>query len=718
MSQKEIQSIIVFNEIFSFIKDENFKYKLTVHSKKYQKKINLNLDSFKEAHFNYFSNSYEDIFSNQKLNNQNKDQFCVKLDYIIKNLTKPEINEDTNKKYLTIINRTLCEVKYLLKIFNDDSIINFEIAKNISLTINRLITIFFNNKEEKDYKIELNFILDSIKDIMKEHFKQKDKVNFSCIYDLLNNIINNKEEILNFYFENDINEFLFRQMECEENENRNMIYNLLIYIFKKKNKLLLLNENKRINDIINLNLIKILFEEKKELLIIILNIIFIDKSYMEDINKKLFRIFNDLEEEKINEDFLNFLLELIIMDNKFILERFTSFLGYPSLIIKSIPNGNSENSEINNEKIKNDKKEYHQKWPLFGEKLINGDINKHIYEYKCKNHIKKNLCILSLLFPNDYDEENNINKNLSEKFKKKLIIDILNNCLKEKNNYYLFKYIYLMPSRNLLYNNLYEEMISILKDEKIFDLEEIKIKEKNFIKRIENEIETSIKIFKIKDEEIKEKINMHYNDDDHFDYMNNMDYFIGFKSDIIPGEILREEISEIARHKSLSIQRIEYSTKYYKFNELRNALLNKTKYCECKIKNIDIENQDIEKKKINYDVSIQNENSLFYSLFEKRKHYYVLEDKCLGNKIYSERTIIRYNFLNTGTDENKFFAKIRFSKKCLYNKRINVFWPDFIYDKVESNNYTNFLSIYKMREDLPFIEFNDNIIIIDLENDI
>jgi len=238
MNQKEIQSIIVFNEIFSFIKDENFKYKLTVHSKKYQKKINLNLDSFKETHYNYFSNSYKDIFSNQKLINQNKDQFCEKLDYIIKNLIKPEINEDTDIKYLTIINRTFSGVNNLLKIFNDDSIINFEIAKNISLTINRLITIFFNNKEEKDYGIELNFILDSLKDILKEYnkiqIKQKDKVNFSCIYLLLNNIINNKEEILNYYFENNINEFLLRQIEYEESENRNIIYNLLIYIFKKK----------------------------------------------------------------------------------------------------------------------------------------------------------------------------------------------------------------------------------------------------------------------------------------------------------------------------------------------------------------------------------------------------------------------------------------------------------------------------------------------------
>jgi len=446
---------------------------------------------------------------------------------------------------------------------------------------------------------------------------------------------------------------------------------------------------------------------------------------MENINIKLFRIFNDLEEEKINEDFLNFLLELIIMDNKFILERFESFLGYPSLIIKSVPNEKSEDSEINNDNIKNVKKEYHQKWPLFGEKLINGDINRHIYEYKCKIHIKKNLCILSLLFPNDYDEENNknknINKNISEKLKKKLIIDILNNCLKEKNNYYLFKYIYLMPSRNLLYNNLYEEMISILKDEKIFDLEEIKIKEKNFIKRIENEIENSIKASKIKDKEIKGTINMYYDNDNFFQYMNNMDYFIGFKSDIIPGEIVREEISEIARNSSLSIQRIEYFTKYYKFDELRKGLLNKNKYYEYKIKKIDLEKQEKEKKeitKIFYDVSIRNENSLFYSLFKKTNDYYVLEDKSLENKIYSESTIIRYNLLNTSTDEKKFNAKIifnRFKKNCLYNKRINVFWPNFIYGKVESNNYTNFCTIYKIRGDLPFIEFDDNNITIDLK---
>ena len=231
---------------------------------------------------------------------------------------------------------------------------------------------------------------------------------------------------------------------------------------------------------------------------------------------------------------------------------------------------------------------------------------------------------------------------------------------------------------------------------------------------------------------LKRKINMHYNDDDHFEFMNNMDYFIGFKSDIIPGEIVKEEISEIARNCSSSIQRIEYFTKYYKFDELRNALLNKTKYCECKIKNIDIENQDIENKKINYDVSIQNENSFFYSLFEKGIHYYVLEDKSLGNKIYSEITIISYNFLNKGNDESKFFAKIKFKKKliidilnnCLKEKN-NYYLFKYIYlmpsrNILYNNLYEEMISILKDEKifDLEELEIKEKNFIKRIENEI
>ena len=43
-----------------------------------------------------------------------------------------------------------------------------------------------------------------------------------------------------------------------------------------------------------------------------------------------------------------------------------------------------------------------------------------------------------------------------------------------------------------------------------------------------------------------------------------MKKFIGFNSDIIPGDIVREEIIQIASKNSMAIYRIEYYTKYYK----------------------------------------------------------------------------------------------------------------------------------------------------------
>ena len=51
--------------------------------------------------------------------------------------------------------------------------------------------------------------------------------------------------------------------------------------------------------------------------------------------------------------------------------------------------------------------------------------------------------------------------------------------------------------------------------------------------------------------------------------------FIGFVSDIIPGEIVREELVEIATSGSVAMYRLEYFTKYYNVNELREKLLKK-----------------------------------------------------------------------------------------------------------------------------------------------
>ena len=94
-------------------------------------------------------------------------------------------------------------------------------------------------------------------------------------------------------------------------------------------------------------------------------------------------------------------------------------------------NSNSDN-EDNNLKEEKPKNQVKQKWPLFGERLIDGDINKEIYEYILSNHKKSNRCLLSILFPSQYalekekednDDDNNKNKLIKipeEKKKEKL----------------------------------------------------------------------------------------------------------------------------------------------------------------------------------------------------------------------------------------------------------------------------------------------------------
>ena len=70
----------------------------------------------------------------------------------------------------------------------------------------------------------------------------------------------------------------------------------------------------------------------------------------------------------------------------------------------------------------------------------------------------------------------------------------------ENNNYSLFKYIYLCPSRSLVYKNLYEEMKNFIKQEdNAINFDNINIKAEKYIKNIENEINNTIK--KLKNEE-------------------------------------------------------------------------------------------------------------------------------------------------------------------------------------------------------------------------
>ena len=71
-----------------------------------------------------------------------------------------------------------------------------------------------------------------------------------------------------------------------------------------------------------------------------------------------------------------------------------------------------------------------------------------------------------------------------------------------------------MPSRSLLYKNLYEEIKIFLKNENSIDFDEVKEKEEDYIKKIEKEINKSINKAKNKDELNNNENNDLKNDDD------------------------------------------------------------------------------------------------------------------------------------------------------------------------------------------------------------
>ena len=163
---------------------------------------------------------------------------------------------------------------------------------------------------------------------------------------------------------------------------------------------------------------------------------------------------------------------------------------------------------------------------------MDGDINKQIYEYNSLNLRDNGFCLFGLLFPNEENENENERENekinrydddndddekkvkkkavLSNQTKKDIILELFNSCF-EKNNYSLFKYIYLTPAPSLKHRNIYEKMKEfVLEEDKAVNLDYIEAKEERYIRNVERE--TNEKIDKLKKGE--NKSSYRHNDDD------------------------------------------------------------------------------------------------------------------------------------------------------------------------------------------------------------
>ena len=241
------------------------------------------------------------------------------------------------------------------------------------------------------------------------------------------------------------------------------------------------------------------------------------------------------------------------------------------------------------------------------------------------NRKKSYRSLFAILFPSEYilvqNRENTIR--ISDEKKKKILLSMIKSIFGERNNYPLFKYLYLTPARSLLYKNLYEEIIAFIDIDNIKDLpftvENMKDKERKYKIFVEKEVNKVLEETAKKDKEESDEYSSYryhgYSDEDvDLDDLyeseaffkckdKNMKLFTGFIPDIIPGKVIREEINGIAKSSKVCMYRIHYYTKYFKLDEFRQKLLNNEIISDDSDEELDKDNKSVSRKSSSRSVS-------------------------------------------------------------------------------------------------------------------
>ena len=629
------------------------------------RKDEIKSDSDKQCVLSIILQDYmQDIKNNNSIDNNDIRKINEEFEFIDEKLIQPLLNDDTDISLLKVINENIGDEDNMNKIFcystgyfsKDKTLLTYENCEKYMQNLEKLVVIFYKKNSYLNYREELERTIKSLFSLIKSSKSKKQSVmsygddneesednrnskeGIIFAFKLLYKLAKEYDQILKALIDTDIIDTLITKISDHIQPIREIIYDCLLYVIKQTDeynkKLFDLSEGEtegkiRINpySIYSRNNIKgnqttKLFEEKPELLKILFVIISNNnENNMKEINQFIDQLFHKYEDnpEKIYT-LVDLISTLIQINDQNTYDRLIQLAGYPSLVVRPIPkeekdefNNNSSNSNSDNEdndnKEEKRKTEVKQKWPLFGERLIDGDINKEIYEYVLSNHKKSNRCLLSILFPSQYvlekeekeydDDDNNKYKTIKipEEKKKEILLNLLRSIFGERNNYPLFKYLYLIPARSLLYKNLYSEIVKFTEiwtsPQSLYPIEQMKKKEQEYKELIEKEVKMVIDSALKKDNKDSNHygINYYHRDSDDFELEDDlyedkifeckdkkMKNFTGFIGEIIPGEIIREEIFGIARNAALAMYRIHYYTKYYQLDELRDRLLNPEKY--------------------------------------------------------------------------------------------------------------------------------------------
>ena len=172
------------------------------------------------------------------------------------------------------------------------------------------------------------------------------------IYELFYNLFKSNDKIIvSNFIDNRIISILIGQLENENKEIRNIIYDSVIHLIKQTNdykkEYFELKEGEEegkynfedkntLKHSIDRSIVNILFEEKPELLNMLLTILeYDDENFGNEFIKETYRLFSEYEDKNKTEDLLNILFTQIKINDSYTFGRLYKMMGYPSLVIKS-----------------------------------------------------------------------------------------------------------------------------------------------------------------------------------------------------------------------------------------------------------------------------------------------------------------------------------------------------------------------------------------------
>ena len=672
---------------FQIIDDQSFRLKdknLSIYD------IRDLIDIFTELIINYYSN--EDYI--KKKDTKNVKSLINIINKIFLSAIKDEDNLPSSDKVL------IC--KHIIEKLLSDKNLKIIFKSNEMEEINKVI---YDLIHEIIIKSKTDNIINS-KDELQEKLCSiinKEKNISIYLYKILYELVADDQDY--HLSKTDINTFLdlLYKIDNENSENLKEINKIFDYYLNKKN---IFEKSENVNKVLkecsNSNFFKLLFdEENKSLIKIIQNIQYNDeaasnKFNMEIIQKLYIHCLKEKENDKIRQKQIK-LMKLIfsILDIKdtFVLKRIKLLLGFPTLVMIS------SNDIISK----------------FGINLLNNDINKEIYEYCNYNFMKKDNCVLSYLFPSCYNK-NDENK-LEEEDKCDLIYELIKRCFglndKKEGNYFLFKTLYLMQSRSIKFENLYQEMKYILNKAK-YNLDELKEVERDAKEFVKYEVKKSMNylLCNKKDENQNQpKIPNIYYKWEKLISDNFCSQFVGCISNIFPYEIGKIEINM----KAKDILRFKFYTTYFTKQELINlSAQNKPFIYENLSRDSLILNKNTtnkEENELRLDFTILKEKKNIKHLMEylseqlKEKKIVIIENRDILSKYEVKNTLNRYYIF--GKDKKKILRTQISPVEIGLDEINNCYLPENMHILIEDNQVTNFLNINRLKDEFKFFENND-----------